>query len=314
LNRDKLYRILLDAFGEEFETRRGQFRINCINPDCDDSSGNLEISLDKGVFHCWKCHYKGNIRKLLKDYLGWTPNLDEYVTPDDLKNLGKELAEEDKVEKVAGFKGLPEEYVFLGKVEELGYVGKKALDYALSRIQMEDVIKYRIGYCGLGRYKWRLIIPSFECGKINYFVSRAFMPGVEPKYYNPTKEECGVGKETVVFNIDRIKKGDLAVICEGVFDAIKVGEQGVAILGTSISNIQLQKLVKITKNICVLLDQDATASAVKMAHRLKPHQVKVRIAVPPKGDPGDWPTETIQEWIRNSNLFTWIDPEKLEVF
>jgi len=307
MNTNKLYQILLDIFGQEYEVRNGQFRMNCINPDCDDTTGNLEINLEKGVFHCWKCHYgKGKkIRHLLKDFLGWVPDVDEYVSPSDLQHLGEELFEEEE-KKVSEFKGLPKEYVFLGGVSDLSHVGRKALKYALSRVSEEDIIRHRVGYCGLGTYKWRLIIPSFENGKATYFVARAFMAGIEPPYKNPGGEECGIGKSEIVFNIDGAREEGIAVICEGVFDAIRVGKAGVAIFGTSISEVQLQKLLLLSKPMkyYVMLDQDAIKSAVKIASLLKAYQTQVSLIIPPKGDPGDWPREDIWSWIKNARPFT----------
>ena len=55
MNPDRLHSLLVDIFGAEYEVRQGQFKINCINPNCDDETGNLEISLEKKIFHCWKC-------------------------------------------------------------------------------------------------------------------------------------------------------------------------------------------------------------------------------------------------------------------
>jgi len=307
MNSNKLYQILLDIFGQEYEVRNGQFRINCINPDCDDNSGNLEINLEKGVFHCWKCHYgKGKkIRHLLKDFLGWVPDVDEYVSPADLRNLGEELFEEEE-KRVSEFKGLPKEYIFLGS-SNLSHVGKKALKYALSRVSEADIIRHRIGYCGLGTYKWRLIIPSFEDGKATYFVARAFMGGIEPPYKNPDEEECGIGKSEVVFNIDGAREEGIAVICEGVFDAIRVGKAGIAIFGTSISQAQIIKLLSTDKSpikeLVVMLDQDASEQAVKMAALLKDRKAHIKVVIPPKGDPGDWSTEDIWSWIRNASVY-----------
>jgi hypothetical protein len=306
MNSNKLYQILLDIFGQEYEVRNGQFRINCINPDCDDTGGNLEINLEKGLFHCWKCHYgKGKkIRHLLKDFLGWSPNVDEYVSPSDLQNLGEELFSEEE-KKVTEFKGLPKEYVFLGG-SDLSYVGKKALKYALSRVSQDDIIKYHVGYCGLGIYKWRLIIPAFEDGKATYFVSRAFMAGVEPPYRNPDEEECGIGKSEVVFNIDGAREQGMAVVCEGVFDAMRVGKAGVAIFGTSISDTQVLKLLSppLIKEFCVMLDQDAIKSAVKIAGLLKSYRPSVKLVIPPSGDPGSWPSEDIWSWINNAQPYS----------
>jgi DNA primase len=299
----------VDIFGEEYEVRNGQFKVNCISPKCDDESGNLEISLDKGVFHCWKCDYKGSIRKLLRD-LGWKWTLgreDEFVSVAELRKVKKVEKKEE------GFKGLPEEYEFLGKDDfSLSYVGQKALRYTLTRMGLDDIKTYQVGYCGFGTYKWRVIVPVYENGKVVYFVSRAFFKDVKPVYKNPGKEECGVGKEEVVFNLDSARKEGRAVICEGVFDAIKVGKEGVAIFGTSLSELQKFKILDAVKKIYVMLDLDAIDKSIHIARSLRVPKIDVSLVKLPSGDPGDWSYHELQKFIFESTPLLHRDIIRLE--
>jgi len=313
---DLLYRILVDVFGEEYEIRNGQFRVNCINPNCDDESGNLEISLDKGIFHCWKCGYKGIIRKLLRDYgYKWiVENEDEYVSASDL--IKKDHYEVRK--ERSQFQGLPEEYEYLGDESELSYVGQKAQKYALTRMTLDDIRNYRVGYCGFGNYKWRIVVPIHESGKAVYFVSRAFFKDVKPPYKNPEKEECGVGKEEVVFNLDSARERGRAVICEGVFDAIRVGGEGVAIFGTSLSATQGLKILDAVKKVCVMLDQDAIDKSIQIARNLKflnrASHAEVSMVVLPKGDPNDWPSSELQRQVSEAVPLSNHDLDRLEEY
>lgn len=298
---NKLYRMLLDIFGEEYEVRRGQFRINCFNPECDDDTGNLEISLEKGIFHCWKCDYSGTILRLLKDYTGKVPDVDRYISPVELVNPEKLFFEFEKVKKGV-FAGLPKEFNLLEQ-EPDNLVAKKALKYTLARMDYNDVKEYRIGYCSAGKYRWRIIVPSFENGDPIYFTARTFMNEL-PTYKNPNKEEIGIGKEEVVFNIDSIQ--DRAVICEGVFDAIRVGKSGVAIFGTELHDNQAFKLLGKANQFYVLLDNDYAGRQkfVKISEKLLSMNAKVNPVFPPYGDPSDWPRSEIKKWIENSISFT----------
>jgi hypothetical protein len=311
VNADKLYRILVDIFGAEYEVRRGQFRVNCINPACSDGKdggegGNLEISLEHGIFHCWKCGYKGKLLKLLKDYLGWVPSIDEYISPEDLRRVSSDPASlliEDR--RTQGeFSGLPKDFKTLVS-NDLSYVGQKALVYALSRMDKKDIINYGVGYCGLGEYKRRVVIPCYEGDKVVYFSARTFMGG-KPVYKNPDKSETGMGKEEVVFNIDGAAVEGCAVICEGVFDAIRVGRAGVAVFGTELHDEQFYKLhhAKV-KKYYVLLDRDLPGieAALKMARKLKSHQSEVSVVFPPQGDPSDYPRQVIGQWLSASENF-----------
>lgn len=304
---DKLYQVLRDIFGEQYETRRNEFRIDCIN--CDDDNGNLEISLDKGIFHCWQCEYSGNLRKLLKDYLGKSPNLEEYVSPSDLlrMDIAFDVEEEKPVFKPFN---LPIEYVpFDGR--KLGFVGQKAHRYALSRMTDEDIKHYQIGYCGLGDYKWRIIVPVFQGKDVVYFVGRAFMGHKDLPYRNPDKEECGVGKEEIIFNFDGAKKENQAVICEGVFDAIRVGNDGVAIFGTYPSSQQIERLTQL-KKLFVMLDADALDKAVKMAIRLKEQDKSIIYVVEiSEGDPDNYERPTLRDMINRARPFSLAEEQRL---
>ena len=313
MNPDRLYQLLIDIFGEEYEVKRGQFRINCINPDCDDDTGNLEIDLEKRYFHCWRCHYKGSLRKLLKDYLGWSPDIDEYVSPEDLRKFYSQELFKEEPKRTRAFTGLPDDYVFLGTENLASLVAKKALKYSLSRVSLDEVKKFRIGYCGLGKYKWRVVIPLFENEKAIYFVTRAFIGGIVPVYKYPKIEECGIGKSSVVFNLDGVREEKVAVITEGIFDAIRVGNSGVAILGTELSEEQLYKLISVAKKFYVLLDNDAIDKAVKIVHQLMTFRVDVRLVVPPSGDPADYSRETIHGWLRDAPPFTFIQELHLRI-
>lgn len=306
-NPEKLHQMLIDIFGEEYEVKYGEFRINCINPECDDDTGHLDINLKKGVYHCWKCGYSGKVLKLLKDYLGWVPEFEEYISVEELKNPLQE-AEAKVIPKMAS-EILPKEFnTFNGN---LTFVGQKAYKYILGRMTAEDVSKYSVGYCGLGKYKWRIIIPVTENGKVIYFVARTFM-NEKPVYKNPTKEEYGIGSEEIVFNIDGARKQGQAVVCEGVFDAIRVGGDGVALLGTNLSEIQEIKLINKISRIYIMLDADAKDKAVNISRKLLRYGKDVRLVIIPNGDPADWPKDSLRKFIEEAKPFSFSEELKLK--
>ena len=294
MNPQKLLNNLIDIFGTEYEISDPQFRINCFM--CDDHTGHLEINFVKGIFHCWKCDYSGRVMKLFKDYMGECPfgSEDEYISAEDL--TVKTEPDEEKT-----FSGLPEEFVPLWeKTDSLSEVGKRALKYALTRMSKEDIEIYRLGYCGLGKYKWRIIIPIMEDGQAVYFTSRAFLPGVEPKHLHPSREECGgIGKEEIVFNAERALKTGQVVVTEGIFDSIRVGKDGVAIFGTVLSDMQILR-IQDANRFYVMLDQDAEDKAEHLAERLKRHHFhprRVYLVKLPKGDPCDYTREELRRFM-----------------
>lgn len=311
-NFDRRRKVLGDIFGEEYEVRSGQFRINCFNPRCGDTTGNLEVNLHKGIFHCWKCNYSGHIRQLLKDYVGKAVEIDEYVTAEELTRMQTGFDEEE-VKEEKGHINLPKEFVPLWGDRELSFVGHRALNYVLGRMNREDIEKHRIGYCGLGYYKWRIIVPAIEDGEILYFAARLFL-GQGERYRNPQKEDCGVGSEEVVFNIDSIKKLEQVVVNEGVFDAIKVGDDGGALFGKHISDKQVDKLID-TKRIYVMLDEDALSDSLRIAYafiKKGKQDENVFLVSPPHGDPSDYPRPEIRTWISQARHWGFQDWLRIE--
>ena len=305
MNPDKLRQHLIAIFGREYEIRYGQFRINCFYPKCDDQTGNLEISLEKGIYHCWKCHASGNITKLFRDYGIKAPPDDEYISVGELTK-SFQIDYDRAFAKELQFKGLPEEFCPLWEDRKLTGIGQKALKYALSRMSMDDIVKHKVGYCGLGKYKWRIVIPFFEGSRTVYFVARSIYKSERP-YMNPEKPDANIiGADDVVFNIDRAKGLGQAVICEGVFDAIKVGDDGVAILGTEIGDEQVRKLREIPK-LYVFLDEDAKAKALKIAEKFDTYGNKVFVPFLPKGDPANWSREQLRQTIEGAMEYSTQD-------
>lgn len=304
---NRVYNLLAEIFGPPYSHSKMQFKLICFNPGCGDSTGNLEINLEKGIFHCWRCNYSGNLEELLKDYLGYVPPIeDQFYTFEQIKNFQSDY--DPKFRENEKFINLPEEFCPLWQDKKLSMIGQKALEYALKRMSMEDIKKYNIGYCGLGEYRWRLIIPFIENGKTVYFAARTIFPNFEPRYYNPTKEKYGVGSDEVVFNIDGARIAGQAIINEGVFDAIRAGDDAVALLKNNISDIQFYKLSEVEK-IYIMLDslkKDPTIvkKALKIAERFQSHGKHVYLIFPPDKDPAEWPREEIRSWIFNAKPFS----------
>lgn len=301
MDANNLYRLLVSVFGEQYITRKKQFRINCIQPHCGDQSGNLEINLDKGICHCWRCGYSGTVRQLFWDYLGYIPDIrDELRTIEDFDREEPEFTEIKYVE-------LPKEFRPLWKPPE-SLIGKMAFRYASNRMSMDEIEKYYVGYCGIGKYARRIIVPTFENGRVVYFVARAIFPNPK-RYDNPTKEEGYAGTNEIVFNIDRARVLNRAVLCEGVFDAIKVGEDGVALFGSDISGAQLMKLYDISR-IYVMLDSpqkdpNSIKNAIKIADEFREHRHPgIYLVVLPSGDPGSNSREDLRRLIDGVKLYT----------
>ena len=81
----------------------------------------------------------------------------------------------------------------------------------------DDIVWWKIGYCPDGKYKERVIIPSFDLkGNLNYFIARSYTSGEWQKYKNPP------ASRNIIFNELYLDFDEDLILVEGVFDAIKV--------------------------------------------------------------------------------------------
>jgi len=167
----------------------------------------------------------------------------------------------DTVDKKYSSVFLPTDYISLwlsGKSPER----KHALKYLRNRgVTTSDILKYQIGYCETGPYKGMVIIPSYdENGRLNFFVGRSFYPDSIMKHKNPVASKNIIPLELFV-------SWDFPIIlCEGMFDAIAIKRNAIPLLGKSISNKLMQKIIqKTSKKIYIALDEDAFSAVLKHA-------------------------------------------------
>lgn len=110
-----------------------------------------------------------------------------------------------------------------------------------------------------------------------------------PKYYTAH----GFRKSHALYNLFQARRYPTVVVVEGVTSAVAVGPQAVAILGKSMSVVQLQLLRQRCAHarLAVMLDADAKPESDALVLRLRhgwvnPFQSVVQVCLP-DGDPGD---------------------------
>lgn len=117
-------------------------------------------------------------------------------------------------------------------------------------------------------------------------------------------------KSQMIYNLYRAAECPWIALTEGVGDSERVGVNGTALLGKSLSMSQLRLLVTTCPNarVAVMLDADALGFSWKIAEilnsgsfggqNLKRGAFVVRL---PKGDPGDYRREELLEIIREAD-------------
>lgn len=175
----------------------------------------------------------------------------------------------------------------------------KAMKYLKERgIESYDIERYDIGYCDKGDYSGRIIVPSYDVdNKLNYFLARDFTGNAYLKYKNPP-----VSKDVVVFE-NQIDFSEPLILCEGVFDAMAIRRNAIALLGKNIPNKLKMRLVQHgVKEVSIVLDNDAFKNALYLSESLMNDNIKVRLVRMGSEDAADLGFKKVIERINSTDI------------
>lgn len=267
---------VLDKPKKVYETKQ-QYGYDCPNCmdikglDKGDNKSNLEVNLNKFIFHCWGCGISGPLGRLFDDY-GTKEQKKVYnlIKPEELK-----IQEAKKTQLK-----LPEGYTQFKDSNPRFIPHAEAYRYLTSRGITDDIIeKYQIGYTVSGDFAYRVIVPSFDKNnKLNYFIARSWVPN-KMKYKNPT-----AAKDEIIFNESRIDWFKDVYLVEGAFDGFFL-DNSIAMLGKKMSSLLFETLYEnVLGKIIICLDEDAWSDALKLYHELNGGRLynKIKIIKPPK--------------------------------
>jgi DNA primase len=255
---DVILELIEEVLGEPRKENHShlQFSYDCPNCDGDRHKGNLEVSLEKFVWHCWSCGVSGPLGKLFDDY-GNKKLKKTYllIRPEELKVQ----------EKKKNILRLPQGYTKILEASPVYPPHKEAFNYLKSRgITDEMCERCNIGLTMTGDFQGRIIIPSYDKdGKLNYFIARSWNPRAKMKYKNPVCE-----KDLIIFNEGLIDWDKDIFLCEGAFDSIFL-PNSIPMLGKFMSDLLFSTLYEKAKGyITICLDSDAWESSLKLYHML----------------------------------------------
>lgn len=245
----------------------------CVhNGETADTRGRAGIKTNNGSvsYHCFNCGYKASfipgrhltfkfrrlltwlgaddltIRRLVIDAV----RLKDLVAPEDLvKEPEQEITYESRT--------LPDEAKDIIELANFYSIG----DYTNVPAELLAAIEYvHRRNINLGKYKFywtpeeaynlhrRIIIPFYYRGNIIGYTSRAIADGIKPKYWSSHPADF-------VFNLDNQKPDSkFVIVCEGPFDAMSI--DGVALNGSEISDIQVDQIDRLQREVIVVPDTD----------------------------------------------------------
>lgn len=226
----------------------------------------LSVNAKSGLYRCWHGCMSGHVDNLFSSV-----------------RLAKQTEFASAVKKLAPRRGvdIPGELVPLSHLSD----GHQALSYLTSRKFDPDELDayYGFRYCPSGR-KYAgglfdttntLVIPIYHQNELIGWQARLlynpdsltddvcsileFPQDSDGDYIKPPKYFTmpGIDKGKLLWNYDWARQSEVVVVCEGVFDAARVGRCAVATLGKNLSDDQIGMLRAYWKLVIVLLDPDA---------------------------------------------------------
>lgn len=253
---EQVISFLEEILGDYRKDSSLQYLFYC--PKCKHRKQKLSINIKKMVFKCWICEYSGSIKKLVRD-----TNYNKVTNWINLVGNKKQLDVPDREHRIIE---LPQEFKKFG--DKFDFDGKKALTYLMERgLTKYDIARYNIGYVTMGRYKNRVIIPSYDKrGKLNFFIGRAFCDWMTQSYRNEHAD-----KTKIIFNDLLVDWSEPIILVEGVFDAIVAGPNSIPLLGNSLSRESLlfKKICTSQPDVYIAVDAETEKDRVKSIKIMK---------------------------------------------
>lgn len=296
---DKKLKILTSILGRYYSSSDEKL-FHC--PRCEHHKQKLSVNIEKNVFKCWVCDYKGkDLYRLVKRYGPYEQRRKwkELTSTVDVENFTSNLFEEDFPEEKQVI-DLPKEFISLAN-KKLPSLSAYPMNYLQSRrIAKSDIIRWKIGFCPDGEYAGRVIVPSFdEDGDLNYFIARSY-DQAWPKYLNPRD-----ANKNIVFNELFLDFDEDLVLVEGVFDAIVAGPNAVPILGSTLRDDHplIQKIIENDTTIYMGMDSDAKKKELDIIRLLLKYDIEIyKIDTDGCDDIGSMSAQQFRERKQSSSL------------
>jgi DNA primase len=268
---DTIVEIISEFLGEPKKVYENTSQVSWNCPVCDEggNKGNLEVNIEKSLFHCWSCgDYEGTHGSLGKLF-------DKFGNKKQ-KKLYQVLKPETIIKRERKKKTLklPDRFTQFKDSSKVYPIRRQAMNYLNGRGITDDMIeRYGIGFCDNGDHAGRIVIPSYnKKGELNYYIARSWDPMSRAKYKNPEAE-----KDKIIFWENLIDWNKDIFLVEGAFDGLFL-DNVIPMLGKHMSELLFETIYMNAKsNIIICLDADAWQNAVKLYHELNGGELWGRI-------------------------------------
>lgn len=280
---------VLEAKGVEYKKTNNPSEIvlKCTNPFHEDSSPSLSYNLDKNLFNCWSCGFKGGATKFLAS-IGVTEILElDSKQPHKINKL------KDKLRKLQGIEDIhiPDDAMpFTQDYRSIS--GKTYKDFKAFYTQELGLIEY-------------ICFPIYQYGKLRFIEGRATKDFVKQGKYLRKPAQAQVSD--VLFPLDKVTDLTHIILVEGLFDMLNLWDLGyenvLCIFGAHNFNTKKLNIIDSlgTTKVTLLLDPDIAGqrAAEKIEKLLDSRNIMCNNVVLPEGkDPGNLNIKEAMRYIK----------------
>jgi 5S rRNA maturation endonuclease (ribonuclease M5) len=276
----EIEQILIDKGIEYKINSNNPYEINmkCFSGEHVDSNPSLSYNVEKGVFNCFSCGFKGDTNKLMKE-------LGIVFTVEPLSKQAFKIKRlQDKLEALRGDKPiyLPEP--------------RFPIKHSFKGISYPTMLKFGAFMTTHDSMDDYVCIPVYQGGKLKFIEGRHSLLNVKntsmPKYM---RRPAGVDVSTVLFPLDAVTDFTQVILVEGIFDALNMHDMGytntLCVFGTN--NFTAGKAKMLDERGCrhaiIMMDGDnpGRQAAVKIQKLLSQRSIHTTIINMEDGkDPG----------------------------
>ena len=318
---------IVDIIGERIPLTAKGKNFFGVCPFHDDTNPSMSVSREKQIYTCFSCHATGNVFTFLMNYehmefkdvlkyLGDRVGIDTGSI-----KITKKNTKYDKLYKAynlslkyyqnnlnSSFGKLAKDYLLKRKIDEKII---KEFEIGLSLDKRDDLTKLlqakeydlvtlnRIGLSSDDHdvYSNRIMFPLYDTnGRVVGFSGRIYKDKDQSKYVN-TKETDIFKKGELLYHYhiarEECRKSSSVIVMEGFMDVIRASTIGikntVALMGTALTNEQINLLKRLSNNIILCLDGDDPGqnATLKIGNILLEQGIETKVIKLPNPDDPD---------------------------
>jgi DNA primase len=262
--------------------------VRCFSGMHEDKNPSLSFNLEKGVFNCFSCGFKGNTQQFFSGLgITETPTLNSKIGVK-INKLKKKL----EIIRDGTEVRMPEPIINITH----SFKG-------ISAKTLKDFSAFFTDSNGFSEY---VCIPIYQHKKLRFVEGRYKVLNSTSEMPKYLRKPNGVSVSNILFPLDKITDFSHIILVEGLFDVLKLHDLGytnsLCIFGTQNFGTEKAKLLDEygCRKVTVLMDGDTAGknAASKIAKLLDTRNIEVDVVTLSDGlDPGSFNAETAEIYL-----------------